>query len=94
MAISPEQQDEWRDFERLFGESGWHRLMRKIDGRIAAIKANSLYTVKDEKGLWQHRGWVDILEEFARLEDSMRTQYEALEKGEAPAETPSHPYEQ
>ena len=76
--LSPELQEEWRDYERLFGDPGWARLMRKTNDRIKSIKERALYTVKDEKSLWQHRGWIAILEEFAGLEAQIRAQHDAL----------------
>lgn len=94
MAMPPELLDEFRDYERLFGDHGWTRLMREWERRVATIKANALHTITDEKSLWRHRAWVEILEEMIRLPDTIAAARKAAEEAADPATAnASHSYE-
>lgn len=83
--LPPDVLDEFRDYERLFGEHGWHRLTRVWEKRVADIKANALHTITDEKSLWRHRAWVEILEEMIRLPDSVADARKSAEDVASPA---------
>lgn len=82
--LSPEQADEKRDFERLFGESGWHRLEKGWDERAKTIRAQALDTIRDENNLWYQRGIVAVLEELMRLREETLASYEAPKEFEVP----------
>jgi hypothetical protein len=73
---------EQREWERLFGEPGWHRLVAEWRENIEAIKATALYM--EEKDRLRHRYRVEFMEELIRLPDTKLTQ---------PPEDDSHPYE-
>lgn len=90
LAPSPEELDRRRDMERLFGESGWHILVKEWQERLDRTKANALETIRDEKDLWRQRGWVDILEYVLRAQADFESEKAAAD---APAEVLAPDYE-
>lgn len=94
MPLTSDQLDEWRDYERLFGEHGWHRLEKQWRERIDTIRRQALDSVRTEKDLWMQRGWVAILEELAGLRDAMTAQKATLDKEDAERPTETNEYEE
>lgn len=74
--LSPEEADEKRDFERLFGEAGWHRMEKTWEQRAKKIRDQALDTISNENNLWYQRGIVAVLEELMRLQTETLASYE------------------
>ena len=73
---------EQREWERLFGEPGWHRLVNEWTADIANAKAGALYMEDKERLRWRHR--VELLSELIALPDTKIT---------PPPTDDKHPYE-
>lgn len=75
-ALNPEQLDEKRDYERLFGEAAWHRLEKIWEERIKTIRLQGHDSIRTMEELWYQRGIIAVLEEMTRLRADQLASYD------------------
>jgi hypothetical protein len=59
--LTPEEEQEVRDWSELFLQPGWTRLIKLIEIESFRIEATTLKAAKDMNDVWYRRGQVDAL---------------------------------
>lgn len=75
-------EQEWNDFEELFGSSGWRRLVEQAKSEVEALK-DVLVTPCEYDAVQFHRGQISQLNALIYMEDMLTSLRNEQEEDDA-----------